>query len=337
VISFSYHASHEQFPPSELLRYVRQAEAAGFDAAFSSDHLQPWSQAQGHSGFAWAWLGAALHSTERMRFAAITVPGGWRYQPVVLAQAIATLGEMFPGRFPWVALGSGEALNERATAGRWPSKSSRHARLQRGAEIISELLDGKTVTRAGPPSAHEARIWSLPAERTALVGAAVTAATAAWLGSWADGLLTTAGTLEELRANVEAFRRNGGEGKPVYVKTQVCWAETDEQASRFAFEQWHCNAVPRERCAELAQPAHFEHAARDISTRDVERVVCVSSDLERHTAWLRDIAALGVDGIDIHQVGRNQAEFIAAFGRHVLPALRYAPAPRAQSHSRSMP
>ncbi len=57
VARIGFHASHEQFPPSELLRLVQEAEAAGFDCAMSSDHFRPWGPAQGHSGYAWAWLG----------------------------------------------------------------------------------------------------------------------------------------------------------------------------------------------------------------------------------------------------------------------------------------
>ncbi len=37
-----FHASHEQFPPSELLALARAAEQAGFDCAMSSDHFRPW-------------------------------------------------------------------------------------------------------------------------------------------------------------------------------------------------------------------------------------------------------------------------------------------------------
>lgn len=60
VVQIGYHASHEQFAPSELLSYVRLAEAAGFDCIKSSDHFHPWSKRQGQSGFAWSWLGAAI-------------------------------------------------------------------------------------------------------------------------------------------------------------------------------------------------------------------------------------------------------------------------------------
>src|SRR5512133_3768876 len=92
--AFGFHASHEQVHPSELLAAVQRAEAAGFDAAMSSDHFSPWSERQGHSGFAWSWLGAALQATE-LSFGVVTAPGQ-RYHPAVIAPAIGTLSSMCP-------------------------------------------------------------------------------------------------------------------------------------------------------------------------------------------------------------------------------------------------
>lgn len=94
---FGFHASHEQASPRQLLQDVHAAERAGFAAAMCSDHLAPWSRRQGHSGFAWSWLGAALAGTG-MRMGVVTAPGQ-RYHPVILAQASATLAQMFPGLF----------------------------------------------------------------------------------------------------------------------------------------------------------------------------------------------------------------------------------------------
>ncbi|HEY0067269.1 MAG TPA: LLM class flavin-dependent oxidoreductase, partial [Flavisolibacter sp.] len=105
-----YHASHEQFTPSELLRYAKLAEEAGFTSVNCSDHFNPWSERQGQSGFSFAWLGAAMMNSS-LPFGVVCTPG-YRYHPAVVAQAAATLAEMFPGRF-WMSLGSGEALNER--------------------------------------------------------------------------------------------------------------------------------------------------------------------------------------------------------------------------------
>ena len=73
-----------------------------------SDHLAPWLNSQGQSGHAWSWLGAALACT-RFPIGVVTAPGQ-RYHPVITAQALGTLAEMFPERV-WAALGSGEALN----------------------------------------------------------------------------------------------------------------------------------------------------------------------------------------------------------------------------------
>ncbi len=99
-----FHCSHEQIDPATLLRDVQHAERAGFTAGMSSDHLAPWSARQGESGYAWSFLGAALATTS-LPFGVVTAPGQ-RYHPAITAQAIATLSQMFPGRF-WAALGLG--------------------------------------------------------------------------------------------------------------------------------------------------------------------------------------------------------------------------------------
>jgi coenzyme F420-dependent glucose-6-phosphate dehydrogenase len=95
--AIGFHASHEQFPPEELLSLVQSAESAGFQAVMSSDHFHPWSPHQGQSGFSWSWLGAAMQASS-LPFGSIAVPGGWRYHPAIVAQAGATLARLFPDR-----------------------------------------------------------------------------------------------------------------------------------------------------------------------------------------------------------------------------------------------
>ncbi|RYY94077.1 MAG: LLM class flavin-dependent oxidoreductase, partial [Chitinophagaceae bacterium] len=84
-----YQASHEQFSPSALLQLVQRAEAAGFGAVNASDHFFPWTSAQGQSGYAFAWLGAAMATTS-LPFTSVCAPGQ-RYHPAIVAQAVATL------------------------------------------------------------------------------------------------------------------------------------------------------------------------------------------------------------------------------------------------------
>ena len=148
MAAIGFHASHEQVSPSELLHAVRAAEAAGFACAMCSDHFSPWSERQGESGFAWSWLGAALQATS-LPFGVVNAPGQ-RYHPAVIAQAAATLCELFPGRF-WLALGTGEFSNEHITGEPWPDKRTRNARLAECVAVMRALArrGGRRPRRAG--------------------------------------------------------------------------------------------------------------------------------------------------------------------------------------------
>jgi coenzyme F420-dependent glucose-6-phosphate dehydrogenase len=319
VTHIGYHASHEQISPSELLRLVVYAERAGFDCAMSSDHFKPWGPAQGHAGFAWSWVGAAMQATD-LPVGMISAPG-YRYHPAVLAQGAATLAEMFPGRF-WLALGSGQRLNEDITGLPWPEKSERNARLTECAAVISSLLRGETVSHRGRITVIDARLYSLPASPPPLLGAAVTETTAEMVGTWADGLLTVQGELEQVHRVVEAFRRGGGRGKPLKMQVALNWDRTEERALQGAFEQWKYNALGGDVNWELRSPAHFEVATRHVKPDALRECVLISSDVARHIAWLQQYVELGFDEIHLHQVGSNQREFVDVFSREVLPEIR---------------
>jgi probable non-F420 flavinoid oxidoreductase len=313
-----YHASHEQHRPSDLLRYVRDAEAAGFTALSSSDHFTPWSRAQGESGFAWSWLGAALHATT-LPFGVVNAPGQ-RYHPAIIAQAIATLLELFPDRL-WVAMGSGEASNEHITGDRWPPKPARNERLLECVEIIRALLRGQEVSHEGHVHTDRARLWTLPAEVPPLYGAALSLETARWAGGWADGLLTVHQPPAQLRRIIEAFREGGGEGKPVAVQAKVAYGDTDEDAVAGAFEQWRTNVFDSALMADLVTVEQFEIAAKHVSPDAVSEVVLCSADIGRHAAFLQELLDCGVDHLFVHHVPRPQAAFLDAYAAKVLPEL----------------
>ncbi|KKB12720.1 hypothetical protein VE25_05660 [Devosia geojensis] len=324
TVLFGYHASHEQFSPRDLVDHAVAAEKAGFDCVMCSDHFAPWSRAQGHSGFAWSWLGAAMQATTSLPFGLITVPGGWRYHPAIVAQATATLTDLFPDRFAWLALGSGEKLNEAVVGQGWPSKAERNERLRAGAEILRGMFDGERVTRNGPLRVEKAELYTRPANPVRLVAAALSPETAEWAASWADGLLTACQSPRALEEIIAAFRRGGGEAKPVYLQVHVSWAESEEAARANAFDQWRSNAVDAYAAENLDTPEAFEAETADVSAADMDKYVRISADPARHVEWLRGDAGMGVDAIYIHNVGRNQPAFIEMFGRQVLPALRGA-------------
>lgn len=316
-----YHCSHENTPPDELLRAVQAAEQVGFDAAMCSDHWAPWGVRQGESGFAWAWLGAAL-ATTRLTLGVVTAPGQ-RYHPAVVAQAIATLGVMFPGRF-WAALGSGEAINEHITGDPWPAKEVRDARLLESVDLIRDLLDGEEVTRDGLVHTDRARLWTRPEVPPRLVGAAVTAETAARSASWADGLITVVGGRDDMRRVIGAYRDAGGQG-PCVVQVHLSWAPTDDEAVGIALEQWrHGPAVMPPETWDLDDPAEFDRRAAGVGEDDIRGALLVEHEPARLAARIADIVEAGFDGAYLHHVGRDQAPFLTMAGAELLPRLREA-------------
>lgn len=316
---YGYHASHEQHSPAELLKYVRLAEQAGFQAAMCSDHFHPWVPEQGQSGFAWSWLGAALCATS-LDFGCVTAPG-WRYHPAVVAQAAATLAEMYASRF-WLSVGSGEALNEHIIGAHWPPKHERNLRLLECVKIIRALWAGETVTHRGHVVVEEAKLYTRPEQPPAVFGAALTAATARWAGAWADGLITVGAAPDALRRLIDEFREGGGEGKPIKVQCAFAWAPTDADAKRAAHEEWSANMLGTDVLAVLRTPEQFQAASRFVSADEVAKMLPVSSDPARHVEHLNVYRELGIDDVYLHNVARNQPEFIDTFGAHVLPQLR---------------
>jgi probable non-F420 flavinoid oxidoreductase len=314
-----FHASHEQVHPGVLRDDAVRAEDAGFDAVMCSDHLAPWTGAQGHSGYAWSWLGAALQATRRVPMGAFHAPGQ-RYHPVISAQAMATLAAMFPGRLPWVAVGSGENLNEHVTGAAWPAKPVRMQRLLECVEVMRALWRGEEVTHDGLVTVHEARLWSLPEQPPHLVAGAISVETARWAAGWADGLITVNQPRETLRALIDAYRTAGGRG-PVRLQVHLSYAPVEAQALDIAVRQWRGNCVPTLLAWDLTRPEQFEAATRHVPPEEVARNVRVSADLSRHRDWILEDFELGFDEVFLHHVGSDNSGFIDAFGDTVLPAI----------------
>jgi probable non-F420 flavinoid oxidoreductase len=296
-VELGYHASHEQLSPSALLSYVKRVHGAGLKHAMCSDHFAPFSEQQGHSGFAWSWLGAALEATD-LTFGTVSAPGQ-RYHPAILAQASATLAEMYPGRF-WLALGSGENLNEHITGDRWPTKPQRQQRLRECVDVMRALYAG------------EAKLYTRPPTAPKLIGAAVSEDTAAWVASWADGLVTVNQPRETLARVIASFREHGGADKPVYLQVHLALAAGLDEARALAHQTWRAGTLDPPLRWDAETPAHLDVAARFVRPEDMHDSVRIAARLEDQLAELEADAALGVDRVYLHHVGLDQDTLIEA-------------------------
>lgn len=321
MTAYGYHCSHEQIAPSQLVRHAVRAQQAGFDAAMCSDHLAPWLPEQGHSGYAFSWLGAALQATA-LPFGVVTAPGQ-RTHPVTTAQAIATLAEMFPGRF-WAALGSGEALNEHVTGDPWPDKETRERRLRECVDVIRALLAGEEVTHHGLVHVDRARVWSLPAEPPPLLAAAVSVESAAEHAAWADGLITVGSDPRAARDVVAAYRDAGGRG-PVRLQVHLAWGADEADALDMARRAWRNGTVGAPECWDIPTPEQFAQRAAGATDDQLRSGMLISADPSVLRDRIAELTDAGFDDVMLHQVGSAEGEqeaFIDTFGERVLPELR---------------
>ncbi len=326
MAQIGYAAMLEQFHPRELVTFCKAAEAAGFSGVMAADHVQPWTPQQGQAAFVWAFMTAAAEHTRGDIGPGVTCPS-FRQHPAVIAQAAATLAAMYPRRF-WLGLGSGEALNEHVVAAYWPEISERIARMFEAIEIIRKLFSGKDVRHAGQYYRLETmRLWTMPEDPPPLFVATAGPLTAEKTGRLCDGLITVGAPEEKIEGIFERFEKGAREaGKdparmPKILQLHLSWAPSDQEALANAMNEWPNGGMkfPKQ---DIRSPHDFAQMARLVRPEDFEGRMLISSDPDAHRHEIQKFIDLGFDRIYLHNVGRNQLEWIEVFAREVLPRLR---------------
>lgn len=322
-----YAASFEQFHPTDLLEYCKQAERSGFEVVTASDHFHPWVPSQGHSAFVWSWLGALGQATS-MRFLTGVTPPGWRYHPAVLAQAAATLEAMYPGRFA-LGLGAGEALNEHIVGDYWPEAPTRLERLAESIEIIQKLFAGKVVKHQGKHfKVESAKLYTMPDTPPPIYVATSGPIMAGRTGKLVDGIITVGAADEKLKMLMERFEKGARDaGKdpssmPRMLQVKVSYAKTNEEAVDSAVRDWPNGGMNFPK-ADIRNPEDFEAMSKLVRPENFKNRVLMSADLDEHVEYLQHFIDLGFQEIHVHNVNRNQEDFIDAYGKGVLPKLKW--------------
>lgn len=329
-LQVGYAAMLEQFAPGEAVALSAYAEERGFTGVMAADHFQPWVPAQGQSSFIWSVLAALGERTTGDFGPGVSCPS-FRSHPAMIAQASATLTAMYPGRH-WLGLGSGEALNEHVVAGYWPEAPERINRMFEAIDVIKKLftasLAGKDVKYNGTFFKLEStRLWTMPKQAPEVLVATAGPVTAKRAGKHVDGLITVGAPREKISMLFSRFEEGAREaGKdpssmPRVLQLHLSWAETDEEALENAMVQWPNGAMKFPK-ADIRSPFEFEQMAKLVRPEDFTGRMKISADPDVHRAYIQEFVDLGFDRIYLHNVGRNQREWIDVFARDVLPVLR---------------
>ena len=329
-LRLGYKASAEQFGPVELLDFGVHAEACGFDSVVVSDHFQPWRHTGGHAPFSFAWLGALGAKTQRILMGTSVVTPTFRYHPSVVAQAMGTLGVLYPDRV-MLGVGTGESLNEVPPMGiAWPDFRERYARLREAISLMRKLWSEQRVVHQGTYyKTINATIYDRPANGVPIYVAAGGPQMAKYVGRVGDGFICTSGKGAELYrdqllpALAEGAREAGRDpdniDKMIEVKVSF---DTDLQRARDDTRHWGALALSGEEKVGVEDPLQMERLADALPTaRTVSRWL-VSTDPDEHVEKIKFYTDLGLNHLVFHAPGEDQRRFLDLYAKDVMPRLR---------------
>jgi len=330
LLKLGYKASAEQFGPRELLDFSCLAEELGYDSVFVSDHFQPWRHTGGHAPYSFAWMGALGARTRRITIGTSVVTPTFRYHPAVVAQAVGTLGALFPNRVV-LGIGTGESLNEvPATGIKWPGFKERQGRLREAVLLMHRLWTEERVTFQGQYYRTEkATIYDRPDKPVPIWIAAAGPTAAAMAGELADGFICTSGKGEALYRDTllpklaEGLAKSGRSADAIerMIEVKVSFDGDFERAKQDT-RHWAALALTPEEKVRVEDPVEMEKLADALPVERTMSRWIVSSDPEAQLEGIRPYVELGFRHLVFHAPGPDQARFLRLYAERVLPLLR---------------
>ncbi len=329
-LTVGYKASAEQFGPRDLVEFAVRAEQLGFDSVTTSDHLLPWRANGGHAPFSLAWMAAVGERTQRVRIGTSVLTPTFRYNPVVIAQAFATMALLTEDRV-FLGVGTGEALNETAATGApWPEFKERFARLREAVAVMRELWTQDSVEHDGDYyTVRGASIYDRPEQPVPVYVAAGGPVVARYAGRQAEGFICTSGkgmdlyTDQLLPAVAEGAGKAGRDLTTIdkMLELKISYDRDPAQAlenCRF----WAPLSLSAEQKHSVDSPQEMERLADELPIEQVARRWVVTSDPEEAVAQIAPYLDAGLNHLVVHGPGHDQERFLTQFSEDVLPRLR---------------
>jgi coenzyme F420-dependent glucose-6-phosphate dehydrogenase len=248
----------------------------------------------------------ALAKTKQIKVGPwVTVQTGERYHPAILAQAAATIDNMFPGRIQ-IGVGSGEALNERPFwNGKWPQWEERIERLAEGIRLMRMMwesnepfsFDGKYF------SSDFYFLYTKPRRKIPIYASGIGKKAAYAAGVNADGLITIAPRNDPKKLKEEilpAYRRGRAEANktgPGRVAMELIF--TFDKPENIVRSSWRTLGIMNKDSWSLPDPVAVEEAGKKITPDDVRRNMFVCRRWSDLAEEIDIYGRLGVNEVSI--------------------------------------
>lgn len=313
------------YDPQEFVNAAVYADELGFRTVWFGDHIYPWFHSGRRSSFVWSIMGVVLERTDQLKVGPwVTVPIGARYHPALVAQAAATLDNMYPGRM-LLGVGSGEALNERPFwNGNWPKWEERMDRLIEGIRLMRMMWGSKE------PFGFEGRFYSSdfyylytkPRRKIPIYFSAIGRRAARFAGIYAEQLITICprNDLEMMmneilpayrRGRIEAHKRGPG---GVAIEVNFSFLRPEE----ILRTQWRALGIHHKDSWSIPNPVAAEEEGRRVSVEEVRRCTHICSNWDDLIEVIEQYAKIGVTAVSLY-TGADKKQ-IRAIARNVLSA-----------------
>jgi coenzyme F420-dependent glucose-6-phosphate dehydrogenase len=304
--------------PEYYLDRAKSVEQAGFDAVWFGDHIQPWFHENGRAPFAWSWLPLALERTVSIPTGVFVTPPMYRYHPLVIANAVATIDQLFPGRLR-VGVGTGERMNEHPFVDEWPEWSERARALVESIEIMRTYwtqdeffgYDGEHF-EFDPIYPYEQ-----PATNMDVYCSATGPSSARLAADHADHLITIANIPDLKERVIDVYRDHGGDGE---IIAQVVGGYGDEDRLTERVLNSFASSLQSGSFDQI-DPRKLQESASSVTEEEVKEAFLIAETPEQVLDWVAQQEEAGVDHVVITDVSYEQDEFYRTAADEILPSL----------------
>jgi len=309
--------------PQEFKECVILAEKLGFGVAWLGDHFMPWAHSSDRSSYVWSLMGACLEATKKIRLGPyVTTPIGARYHPLIIAQAAATLDNMYPGRF-LLTVGTGEAMNEAPFFG-WPNWNERMERLVEGIQMIRKMWESKTFFDFDGKyfKANQIYLYTRPRTNMKIYVSGVGPKAARAAGEFGDALITLSheNAFERCRDVIfpafEEGARSAGKD-PSKMEKLVSLSFTLKDPQTFAKTERRYAGIVAKKSFNEPDPRKIEQMGRDLSDEELIKSTAFCKNWNDVLELISKFRELGTTMIVLNS-GADK-KLIRTFGQKILP------------------
>ena len=314
--------------PKADVELAKDAVDAGFGGVWLGDHFHPWIDSRPYTHEAWAVIATLLTEIPDVPVGTSVTCPMLRFRPPMLAQTIATLDNMHPGRLQ-LGVGTGEALNEAPFIdGEWPDWGTRAGMLIESIHLMRELWNSEEfVTHEGKYFEYEdVKLYTRTRERIPVHWAAWGPQSCRAAGQYADHLITEASPelIEETIApNFETGLERADRSRADATITTEFAANVGDPDALVAEIRERGEYIPDETELDTPDPRDTQAVATErlaeLSDEEVRDGNNITDDPAEIVAKLEALEAAGADRVLIGSNCGDARATIEAFEADVLP------------------